>query len=145
MSNRLRIGISQGDINGIGWEVILKIFSDMRLTELFTPVVYGTASAAAFYQRVLTDYEPVKFHIVEGASRAQAGRVNLVECGAKDVRVNVGRPTKEGGLAEVFAFTRCSRRQLRRLKALNALPVALRPMTDGIYRAMAWIFKHKGL
>lgn len=47
--------------------------------------------------------------------------------------------------AEVFAFTRCSRRQLRRLKVLNALPVALRPMVDGIYRAMAWIFKHKGL
>ncbi|MBR2867409.1 MAG: LicD family protein [Alistipes sp.] len=47
--------------------------------------------------------------------------------------------------AEVFAFTRCSRRQLRRLKVLNALPVALRPMADGVYRAMAWIFKHKGL
>lgn len=47
--------------------------------------------------------------------------------------------------AEVFAFTRCSRRQLRRLKTLNALPVALRPMADGIYRAMAWIIKHKGL
>lgn len=107
MNNRLKIGISQGDINGIGWEVILKIFSDMRLTELFTPVVYGTASAAAFYQRVLTDYEPVKFNIVEGASRAQAGRVNLVECGARDVRVNVGRPTKEGGLAAAAAL-RCA-------------------------------------
>lgn len=47
--------------------------------------------------------------------------------------------------AEVFAFTRCSRRQLRRLKTLNALPVALRPMADGIYRAMAWAIKRKGL
>lgn len=47
--------------------------------------------------------------------------------------------------AEVFSFTRCSRRQLRRLKVLNALPTALRPMVDGIYQAMAWIFKHKGL
>lgn len=48
-------------------------------------------------------------------------------------------------VAEIFAFTRHSRRQLRRLRLLNAIPCALRPMVDGLYRAMAWVLKHKGV
>ena len=46
---KLKIGITQGDPNGIGWEVILKALSDPRMTELFTPVVYGSPAAAAYY------------------------------------------------------------------------------------------------
>ena len=61
MSKRLKIGITQGDTNGVGWEVILKIFSDNRLAELFTPVIYGSGVAAAYYQKRLNDIEPVKF------------------------------------------------------------------------------------
>ncbi|MBQ8493261.1 MAG: LicD family protein [Alistipes sp.] len=48
-------------------------------------------------------------------------------------------------VAEIFAFTRRSRGQLRRLKLLNALPTALRPTVDGLYRAMAWLLKRRGL
>lgn len=48
-------------------------------------------------------------------------------------------------VAEIFAFTRRSRGQLRRLKLLNALPAALRPTVDGLYRAMAWLLKRRGL
>lgn len=90
MSMRLKIGITQGDTNGVGWEVILKIFSDNRLTELFTPVIYGSSAAAAYYQKRLNDIEPVKFMVVDGAERAQQGRVNLVECGAKELSVTPG-------------------------------------------------------
>ena len=82
MSNRLKIGITQGDTNGIGWEVILKIFADARLTELCTPIIYGSSTAAAFYQKRIKEYEPVRFNIVESAEYAQAGKVNLVECGS---------------------------------------------------------------
>ena len=45
---KLKIGITQGDTNGIGWEVILKALADPRMTELFTPVVYGSPKAAAY-------------------------------------------------------------------------------------------------
>ena len=99
MSKRLKIGITQGDTNGVGWEVILKIFSDNRLAELFTPVIYGSSAAAAFYQKRLNDLEPVKFVVVDGAERAQQGRVNLVECGAKELSVTPGKPSKAGGEA----------------------------------------------
>ena len=61
--NRLKIGITQGDPNGIGWEVILRTFADPRMTELCTPVIYGSLKAAEFYQKTIADLEPVPFHI----------------------------------------------------------------------------------
>ena len=106
MSKRLKIGITQGDTNGVGWEVILKIFSDNRLTELFTPVIYGSGAAAAFYQKRLSDVEPVKFVVVDSAERAQQGRVNLVECGAKELSVTPGKPSKVGGEAAAAALNK---------------------------------------
>ena len=106
MSKRLKIGITQGDTNGVGWEVILKIFSDNRLTELFTPVIYGSGAAAAYYQKRLSDVEPVKFVVVDSAERAQQGRVNLVECGAKELSVTPGKPSKVGGEAAAAALVK---------------------------------------
>ena len=103
---RLKIGITQGDTNGVGWEVILKIFSDNRLTELFTPVIYGSGAAAAYYQKRLNDVEPVKFVVVDSAERAQQGRVNLVECGAKELSVTPGKPSKAGGEAAAAALNK---------------------------------------
>ena len=74
---KLKIGITQGDPNGIGWEVILKALSDPRMTELFTPVVYGSPAAAAYYRNTLGDTEPVAFNTVPAAARptsSYAGR-----------------------------------------------------------------------
>ncbi|MBO5882025.1 MAG: 4-hydroxythreonine-4-phosphate dehydrogenase PdxA, partial [Alistipes sp.] len=106
MSKRLKIGITQGDINGVGWEVILKIFADNRIAELFTPVIYGSSVAASFYQKRLNDIEPVKFVVVDSAERAQQGRVNLVECGAKELHVTPGKPSKVGGEAAAAALNK---------------------------------------
>ena len=47
--SRLKIGITQGDVNGVGWEVILRTFADQRIAELFTPVIYGSLKAAKYY------------------------------------------------------------------------------------------------
>ena len=104
MNNKLKIGITQGDTNGVGWEIILKIFSDIRLTELFTPVVYGSSTAAAYYQRGLKEYEPVRFNIADSAEHAQSGKVNMVECGPKEIYVSAGKPSKDGGIAAAAAL-----------------------------------------
>ena len=78
---KLKIGITQGDPNGIGWEVILKALSDPRMTELFTPVVYGSPAAAAYYRNTLGDTEPVAFNTVPAARDTRRGKANLVVCG----------------------------------------------------------------
>ena len=106
MSNKLKIGITQGDTNGIGWELILKIFSDPRTTEPFTPVVYGSQSAANYYQKMLKDVEPVKFFTVEDVRRANPNRVNLVECGEKSLEITPGKGSKAGGAAAAAALNR---------------------------------------
>ena len=49
----LKIGITHGDINGIGYEVILKAFEDPRMAEICTPVIYGSAKIAAFYRKAM--------------------------------------------------------------------------------------------
>jgi 4-hydroxythreonine-4-phosphate dehydrogenase len=92
------------------------------MTELFTPVIYGSSTAAAFYQKRLNDIEPVKFVVVDGAESAQQGRVNLVECGAKELSVTPGKPSKVGGEAAAAAL----RRAIAELKAgrIDALVTA---------------------
>ncbi|MBR5333464.1 MAG: 4-hydroxythreonine-4-phosphate dehydrogenase PdxA [Alistipes sp.] len=101
--NRLKIGITQGDTNGIGWEVILHTLADARLTELFTPVVYGSQQAAKFYSSTLDKEEgTVQFNVVSSAEEARRGKVNLVECG--DAKPLPGVASKEAGKAAVEAL-----------------------------------------
>ena len=56
---RLKIGITQGDTNGIGWEVILKTFADQRMAELCTPVIYGSPIAAEYYRSTIEELENI--------------------------------------------------------------------------------------
>lgn len=108
MNNILKIGISQGDTNGIGWEIILKILADSRIVELCTPVVYGSPVAASYYQKRLNaeEYDAVTFNVIESAEDAEDGRMNLVQCGAKELSITPGKPSKAGGEAAAVALLR---------------------------------------
>lgn len=103
-----RIGITQGDTNGIGWEVILKTFADPRMTELCTPVLYGSPEAAAYYRKTIADLEEIAFHPVASAREARRGRINFVRCGAENLTVEPGRATAEAGRAAVEALRRAA-------------------------------------
>ena len=103
--HRLKIGITQGDPNGIGWEVILKALSDPRMTELCTPVIYGSAKAAALYRKSVEGAEEFQPAAVASAHEARRGRVNLVAAGEVE-RVEPGKPTAEAGRAAVEALRR---------------------------------------
>ena len=105
---RLKIGITQGDPNGIGWEVILKALADPRMTELFTLVIYGSPAAAAFYRNTLRDTEPVALNAVVSAHEARRGKVNLVAAGDTGTPVP-GQPTPEAGRAAVEALRAAAR------------------------------------
>lgn len=119
---KLKIGITQGDPNGIGWETILKALADPRMTELFTPVVYGSPKAAAYYRNTLADTEPVAFNPVASAAEARRGKVNLVTAG-EIAAVEPGKATTEAGHAAVEAL-RAAMRELKegRLDALVTAP-----------------------
>lgn len=101
--HKLKIGITQGDTNGIGWEVILKALADPRMTELFTPVVYGSPEAAAYYRNTLAETEPISFNPVASAAEARRGKVNLAACG-EGAEIVPGKAAADAGRAAVEAL-----------------------------------------
>ena len=119
--NKFKIGITQGDTNGIGWEIILKALAGPRMTELFTPVVYGSPKAAAYYRNTVAEIEAFSFNPVASAAEARRGKANLVACG-ETADIAPGKPTPEAGRAAVEAL--CA--AMRDLKAghLDALVTA---------------------
>ena len=119
--NKFKIGITQGDTNGIGWDIILKALADPRMTELFTPVVYGSPKAAAYYRNTVAEIEAFSFNPVASAAEARRGKANLVACG-ETADIAPGKPTPEAGRAAVEAL--CA--AMRDLKAghLDALVTA---------------------
>ena len=108
MEERLiKIGISQGDINGIGYEVILKAFSDPRIFELCTPVLYGSLKIASFYNKMLETEEttPVEINVIPDAHKAVQGKLNLVRCiDDNNIQVEPGQSTEAGGKAALASL-----------------------------------------
>lgn len=105
MENRkIRVGITHGDINGVGYEVILKTFSDPTMLELCTPVVYGSPKVAAYHRKAMEIQ--TSFSIVNSAEEVQDGRVNVVNCIEEELKVELTKPTLEAGKAALAALER---------------------------------------
>ncbi len=105
--NRLKIGITQGDTNGIGWELILKIFSDSRIAEICTPVIYGSSKVAEHYKKLIK-VEPFSFNTIASAREAKADKINLVECGTPSEAVTPGVAAAEAGKAAIVALEKAA-------------------------------------
>ena len=104
MSERIVVGITQGDVNGIGYEVILKTFEDPSMFEFCTPVVYGSPKVMTYHRKAIDS--PTNFNVVDSARDAQADRLNVVNCNKEDVKVEFGMPTDESGQAAYEALER---------------------------------------
>lgn len=101
---KIRVGITHGDINGIGYEVILKAFSDPTMLELCTPVVYGSPKVAAYHRKAM-DIQ-TNFSIINAASEIQDGRLNIMNCIDDELKVELTKPTLEAGQAALAALER---------------------------------------
>lgn len=106
-----RVGITHGDINGIGYEVIMKALAPEGITELFTPVVFGSPAVAAYYRKAL-GVDNFKSVTVASAAQAEPGRINLVDIGAGELKPEPGAPTAESGAAARLALD-CAVQALR--------------------------------
>jgi 4-hydroxythreonine-4-phosphate dehydrogenase len=96
-------GITQGDINGVGYEIIMKALADTGITDLCTPVVYGSPKVAAYHRKVL-NIPNFSFNNIRSAGEAHQKKTNLVNCLGDDVRVELGKSTPEGGQAALAAL-----------------------------------------
>lgn len=100
----IRVAISHGDINGINYEILLKLFSDERILELFTPVIYGSGAAEAFWRKHLNIDKALPWHPIASAREAQDGVVNLVDLHKGNLNIEIGRPTKQAGDLAYYAL-----------------------------------------
>ncbi len=96
MSKKIKIGISIGDINGIGMEVIIKTFQDARMLDICTPVVYGSSKMASFHRKAL-EINDFSFNRIKNAKEASEKKPNLIECWQEEVTISLGESTEEGG------------------------------------------------
>lgn len=99
---KIRVGITHGDINGVGYEVILKLFSEPMMLELCTPIVYGSPKVATYHRKALE--LTTNFLTVSHAGEASEGRLNLVDCIAEEVKIDFGKPSAESGQAALKAL-----------------------------------------
>lgn len=100
--DKIRIGITHGDLNGIGYEVILKAFADAELADMCIPVLYGSPRAAIFNRKNLD--LPTNFKIIPSAEQAEAGVLNMVVCFEEEVKIDYGQPTPESGKAAMLSL-----------------------------------------
>ena len=98
------IGISIGDINGIGPEIIVKTLSDARMLDFCTPVIFGNNKVLNFYRKTLPENN-LTFNIAKGASSVNPKQVNVYNCWDEDVNVTPGELNDAGGKYAMLSLT----------------------------------------
>lgn len=109
----MKIGITQGDVNGIGYEVIMKALQDMEIIEDLTPIIYGSPKAAAYHRKAL-NVASFSLNNINDAEEAHPKRINIVTCGDDNIKVELGKSSEAAGQA-----------------AFAALEAAVRDLSDG--------------
>ena len=100
---KIKVGITQGDVNGIGFEVIMKTLSDQEIYDNFTPIIYGSPKVAAYHRKAL-NIQNFSLNNIKVAAEAHPKRVNIVTCCDDNTRVELGKSTSESGKAAFEAL-----------------------------------------
>ncbi len=100
IKDKIVVGISQGDINGISYEVIIKTLLDNRILDMCVPVVYGSAKVAAYHRKAL-NVNNFSLNNIKDASEANPKRANIINCLDDNVRVELGKSTSQAGEASL--------------------------------------------
>jgi 4-hydroxythreonine-4-phosphate dehydrogenase len=103
MSNdkhKVRVGMTVGDLNGIGIEVIIKTFMDARMFDNIVPIVYGGSKEAAAHLELI-ETDAFGFHAIQNVADAQPEKLNLLNCWEDDAELTIGQPSTKVGK---FAF-----------------------------------------
>lgn len=106
MARKLIVGITQGDGNGISYEVIIKALADERMLEMCTPVIYGSSKIFGFYKKQIHNIEQINTNVINSAKDVHNKRVNIVNCLPENVFVEPGQSTPESAKAAMTALER---------------------------------------
>lgn len=105
-NKKLIVGISQGDTNGIGYEVIIKSLADPRILDSFTPVIYGSSKAFGLYKKSLHNIGNIDTYVISSAKDAKPRTINIVNCLPDNILVEPGKATHESAQSAIKSLER---------------------------------------
>ncbi len=94
-SKKIKLGISIGDLNGIGIEIILKTFLDKRMLDFCTPIIFGSTKVVTAYKKNMNINVP--FNGIKHVDKAIHGKLNILNLWKEDIEINHGKPTSISG------------------------------------------------
>lgn len=121
--HKVRIGITLGDYNGVGPEVVIKALADNRLLNLITPVVYGSGRVISFYKKLLT-VEEFNYTQVRNKGQFAPKSVNVINCWDDSMEILPGKASRESGKAAFTALKQaCEELKEGLIDALVTAPI----------------------
>ena len=87
--SRVRVAITQGDINGVSYEVILKTFSDSRMFDICTPILYGSTKVASYHKKLLAMHQDMVFNGIHDAKEAVDRKFNVVNLTNEEICLSI--------------------------------------------------------
>lgn len=103
---KIRLGITMGDFNGVGLEVIIKTLVNSKILEFCTPIVYGSSKIFSYHKNIVK--ADLQVQNINSAQRPFTGRVNVVNCWQDSVNISLGKATEEGGKYAYIALDRAT-------------------------------------
>ena len=99
----MRIGITIGDFNGVGPELIIEAFSRPGVREICTPVIYGAPRIFNVYRKLMS-VDKFSYNVIQTPDQAQPRRISVIDCIDVKGRVEPGRPDQDSGMAAFQAL-----------------------------------------
>ncbi|MFK7797358.1 MAG: 4-hydroxythreonine-4-phosphate dehydrogenase PdxA [Aureispira sp.] len=120
---KLTIGISSGDINGIGLEVAIKVLSDKRLLDWCIPVIYASTKVVSYHKNI-AKVRDFSFHNASSVESINPQAVNVINCWMENVKITLGQTTADGGKYATFSLEQATEDlRLGHLDALVTAPI----------------------
>jgi len=102
---KLKIGITIGDINGIGPEVIIKTLDNPKMQEFCTPIIYGSSKVVSYHKNIVKP-DNFSFITINDAAKASSQKINVINCWDENIQINLGEAKEEGGKCAHIAMDR---------------------------------------
>ncbi|HNF49875.1 MAG TPA: 4-hydroxythreonine-4-phosphate dehydrogenase PdxA [Chitinophagales bacterium] len=94
---KLRVGITLGDVSGIGPEIIMKTFADEQIYKHFTPILFGNPRVLSYYKKAIDGVEKFQYTTVKGYGNLSNNSLNIIPVWEEEFQINIGEPTETTG------------------------------------------------
>ena len=122
---KIRVAITHGDLNGVGYEVIIKTFADARMFDFCTPVLNGSTKVASYHKKLLASVpQEIQFNAIRDAADAVPGRYNVINLTQDEIKIDLGKSTEVAGALSRESLNRaCADLKAGKVDVLVTAPI----------------------